>query len=185
MAFVNVLCLQRINIKTLKTAGLKWDLIKLELRGFSIAYAKRKASKQRSREKDLQNQLNALLANSKNSRNNPHYRHELRKLQAELNTFMEHKIKGTILRSEVRWHEKGEKNSRYFPNLENRAACKKKVTKLLLEDSTETNDPDLILKKQEEFFSNLFKSQGPSVEKSNGGIFFNSTNDHFVRGNVQ
>ena len=76
----------------------KWDLIKMELRSFSIAYAKRKASKQRSHEKDLQNQLNALLANSQNSRNNPHYLHELHKLQAELNKIMEHKIKGTILR---------------------------------------------------------------------------------------
>ena len=46
----------------------------------------------------------------------------------------------------------------------------------MLEDSTETNDPDVILKKQEEFFSNLYKSQGPSVENSNCGIFFNSTN---------
>ena len=87
---------------------------------------------------------------------------------------MEHKFKGTILRSKVRWHEKGEKNSRYFLNLENRAACKKKVTKLLQEDRTETNDPDLLLK--QEFFSNLYKSQGSSVEKSNCSIFFNSTN---------
>ena len=71
---------------------------------------------------------------------------------------------------------KKEKKTRYFLNLENRAACKKKVTKLLLEDSTETNDPDVILKKQEEFFSHLYKSQGPSVENSNCGIFFHSTN---------
>ena len=56
---------------------------------------------------------------------------------------------------------KRRKNSRYFLNLENRAACKKKVTKLLLEDSTETNDPDLILKKQEEFFSNLLSRKAP------------------------
>ena len=120
--------------------------------------------------------MNALLSNSQNSRNNPHYLHELHKLQAELNKIREHKIKGTILRSKVRWHEKGEKNSRYFLNLENRAACKKKVTKLLLEDSTETNDPDVILKKQEEFLSNLYKSQGPSVANSNCCNFFNSKN---------
>ena len=61
--------------KDIEDCRLKWHLIKMELRGFSIAYAKRKASKQRSREKDLQNQLNALLANSPNSRNNPHYLH--------------------------------------------------------------------------------------------------------------
>ena len=58
--------------KDIEDRGLTWDLIKMELRGFSIAYAKQKASKQRSREKDLQNQLNALVANSQNSRNNHH-----------------------------------------------------------------------------------------------------------------
>ena len=98
----------------IEDCGLKWDLIKMELRGFSIAYAKKKASKQRSREKDLQNQLNALLANSQNSRNNPHYLYELHKLQAELKKIMEHKIKGTILRSKVRWHEKEKKTQDTF-----------------------------------------------------------------------
>ena len=71
----------------------------MELRGFSIAYAKRKASKRRSREKDLQNQLNALLATSQNSQNNPRFLHGLHKLKAELNKTMEQKIKGTTLRS--------------------------------------------------------------------------------------
>ena len=61
--------------KDIEDCRLKCILIKMELRRFFIAYAKRKASKQRSREKDLQNQLNALLANSPNSRNNPHYLH--------------------------------------------------------------------------------------------------------------
>jgi len=101
--------------------------------------------------------LNAFLANSQNSRNNPHFLYELHKFKkAKLNKILEQKIKGTILRSKVRWHEKGGKNSGYFLNLENRAACKKKETKLLLEDSTETNDPGLVLKKQEQFFSNLY-----------------------------
>ena len=91
-----------------------------------IAFAKNKASKQRSREKDLQKQINEMLANAQNSRNNHCFLLELHKLKAELNRIMEHNIKGTILRSKVRWYEKGEKNSRYFLNLENRASCKKK-----------------------------------------------------------
>ena len=86
-----------------------------------------------------------MQPNAQNLRNNPRFLLELHKLKAELNRTMEHKIKGTLLRSKVRWYEKGKKNSRYFLNLENRAACKKKVTKLLLEDGNETNDPDLIL----------------------------------------
>ena len=51
--------------------------------------------------------------------------------------------------------------------------ARKKVSKLLLEGGNETNEPDLILKKQEEFLSNLYKSQSPCVENSGCDIFFN------------
>ena len=136
--------LAKVKYKDVEDHRLSWDLIKMELRGYTmiIAFAKNKASKQRSREKDLQKQINEMLANAQNSRNNHCFLLELHKLKAELNRIMEHNIKGTILRSKVRWYEKGEKNSRYFLNLENRAPCKKKVSKLLLEGGNETNEPD-------------------------------------------
>ena len=40
--------------------GLKWDLIKMEMRGFTIKYSKNKAKKRKSTEISLQNQINEL-----------------------------------------------------------------------------------------------------------------------------
>ena len=52
--------------------------------------------------------------------------------------------------------------------------ARKKFPSSLLEGGNETNEPDLILKKQEEFLSNLYKSKSPCVENSDCDIFFNS-----------
>ena len=44
----------------------------------------------------------------------------------------EEKVEGIIVRSLARWHEHGEKNSKYFLNLEKRNHIKKHVRKLKL-----------------------------------------------------
>ena len=41
--------------------GLKWDLIKMEIRGFTIKYSKIKAKNKRNEEAALQNKVNELM----------------------------------------------------------------------------------------------------------------------------
>ena len=38
----------------------------------------------------------------------------------DLDLFYEEKTKGIIIRARVRWHEHGERSTKYFPNLEKR-----------------------------------------------------------------
>ena len=45
---------------------------------------------------------------------------EVEKLKSELEALYEQKVEGIIVRSRARWHEHGEKNSKYFLNLEKR-----------------------------------------------------------------
>jgi len=40
--------------------SLKWDLIKMEIRGFTIKYSKNKAKKRKSAETYFQNKINEL-----------------------------------------------------------------------------------------------------------------------------
>jgi len=44
--------------------------------------------------------------------------------------FTQHKTKGAIVRSRARWYEHGERNSKYFMNLEKRAYERKHIIKL-------------------------------------------------------
>ena len=108
----------------LNDKALRWDLVKKEVRGFTIAYAKRKAKKVRNEEKKLQEQLNELLAQSAQYKNNPLLRTKIQSTQMRLKRITDQKVKGAILRSKVRWVENGEKSTRYFLNLEKRVRRK-------------------------------------------------------------
>ena len=104
----------------LTDSGLKWDLIKMEIRGFMVKYSKRKAKIVKSKEMTLLERVNELQAKAEKK---PHNRNIILELQAEklrLKRIMSYKTKGAILRSKVRWHEQGERNTKYFYGLEKR-----------------------------------------------------------------
>ena len=66
---------------------------------------------------------------------------------------MQYKTKGAILRSKVRWYEDGERNTRYFYNLEKRNENEKRtIAKLKRSNGTVTNDQFEILREQMEFY---------------------------------
>ena len=100
--------------------GLKWDLIKMEIRGFTIKYSKLKAKKRKNEERLLQNKVNELLQKSETNPNNKQLLNELYATKLRLQIIMRQKTKGAIIRSKARWQEKGERNTRYFLYLEKR-----------------------------------------------------------------
>ena len=105
--------------------GLKWDLIKMEIRGFTIKYSKIKAKNKRNEEATLQNKVNEPMQKCEKNRSNKRILNELYATKWRLQTIRRQKTKGAILRSKARCHEFGERNSRYFFNLEKRNHFKK------------------------------------------------------------
>ena len=83
--------------------------------------------------------------------------------QEKLETFYEEKTKGIIIRARVRWHEYGEKSMKYFLNLEKRNHVKKHMRKLVISGVIKT-DPFCILKEQERFYQDLYKSKNYDPE---------------------
>ena len=51
-------------------------------------------------------------------------------IQMRLKRITEQKVKGAIIRSKARWVEYGEKNTRYFLNVEKRRGEKKTINKI-------------------------------------------------------
>ena len=107
-------------------------------------------------EKTLQKELNkakeALEKNASDS-NNTRY-HAIRE---QLEAHYEKKTEGIIIRARARWHEHGEKSTKYFLNLEKRNHVKKHIRKLYINDAINT-DLISILKEQERFYHNLYKT---------------------------
>ena len=153
--------------------GLRWDLIKMEIRGFTVKYSKNKARKIRSTEASLQNQINALYKRANDQPNNKQIICEIQNIRFRLQKIMQHKTKGAILRSRVRWHESGERNTRYFYNLERRNYEKKTVTKLKRPNNgAVTNDQFEILQEQKDYYSTLYTSSTQAEKLNEAANFF-------------
>ena len=99
---------------------------------------------------------------------------QLYRLRAELNKIAEYKTKGAIIRSRTRWHEFGEKNTKYFLNLEKRQHCKTHISKLKTNNETEITDPKEILEQGKVFYKNLYTAT--PCNNSQYNLFFDYAN---------
>ena len=149
---------------------LRWDFIKSEIRGYTIQYSTRKVRERKefklSLEKELyhiENELRESMSALKIER----YQH----LKEELEKIEELETKGAILRSKVRWSEAGEKNTRYFLNLEKRNAVEKHICQLQLDSGEIITDHKRILEEQKHFYGKLYTN--PVSETSVTDTLFN------------
>jgi len=106
---------------------LLWEMIKLQIRDTSVKYSKAKIKKMKTKIADIENDMAALERQLGSCVNNDKeaLAVQLRVKKRELENIIEYRTKGAIIRSKARWFNEGEKNNKYFLNLENRR-CKKR-----------------------------------------------------------
>ena len=79
--------------------------------------------------------------------------------------YYEEKVEVIIVRSRARWHEHGERNSKYFLNLEKRTHIRKHIRKLYRSGVIIT-DPFEILETEKQFYENLYKSRRTCLQQN-------------------
>ena len=163
--------LYKVKYENVEDKGLKWDLIKMEIRGFTVKYAKTKAIRCKNEEMTLQNKINELQLSLERNPNNNHAQNELLPAKLRLQKIMHFKTKGAILRSKVRWYEEGERNTRYFYSLENRAQTKKAIDKLKINDNTYIFDQLAILDEQKKLYETIYQLKESDKDIPQGGNF--------------
>ena len=141
---------------------LFWEMVKMEIRIFSIRFAKKKA-----REKEIKNWNFLENRENLNSRidaasEESHLVCETRMLKIKLDQIAMQKTKSSIVRSRARWYESGEKCNKYFLNLSNRSHNKKHKTKLKCAEGSSTEEPQIILNEMRNFYQQLYTSQSYS-----------------------
>jgi exonuclease III len=142
---------------------LLFETIKMEVRGKTIAYSTAKKKDQDSQESKLEDKIDEL---HKSYIETPTIDNltKLNEAHNELKVLREKKIEGIIIRSKAKWHLEGERNSRYFCNLEKRHYQEKIIPKLIdNEDNQLTNMKD-ILNEQKRFYQNLYTSIDPQID---------------------
>ena len=153
-----------------KDKRLFWEMIKMEIRDFCIRFTKRLSKNKRSQEMNLLRKLNELNIRHGQNPNDMNLTDEVGSVKLQLKKISEHKTKGAIIRSRVRWYEHGERNNKYFTNLEKRAHDKKHIAKLKTGEDEYLEEPNQILSEMENFYETLYTSQLPQDSQ----IFDNS-----------
>ena len=145
--------------------SLKWDLIKMEIRTATIAYSKTQARLKRQYEKELVEEINVLEeAISISPTQETLERYSL--LQSQLESLYDHRSKGIILRSKINNVEYGEKNSKYFLNVEKKNFVTKHIKKLITNSDVTITSQSAILKYEENFYQKLFSTKFDPTDKN-------------------
>lgn len=131
---------------------LYWEMIKMEIRDFCIRFSKRLAKSKKSREINLLCKLKHLNMRLDQNPQEANLAAEIERVKLDLQKIAEHKTKGAIIRSRTRWYEHGERNTKYFMNLEKRSHEKKHIGKLKTDQNEYVEEPNRILFEMETFY---------------------------------
>lgn len=135
---------------------LKWELLKLEIKETTMQYSKKVAITKRTQLVELQHELNTCdLSLAKDPENKTAIRRR-EQLRLNLELLEKEKLQSAQIRSKVKWIEDGEKNTKYFLNLERSRANAKLMPRLELENGAIITDQFEILEAQKEYFKTLY-----------------------------
>ena len=167
--FNNDLLTDKIYIEKIKTTIQKikeenqmenkntlWEFTKCEIRGITMKYAKKKAKKERHLERELSQKVNLMKNNINGDEDKLR---EYQQCKAEWEYYHTKKARGIILRSKAKWVEEGEKNTKYFLNLEKRNQNSTYIKTLINKKGEEINNIDSIIKEEEIFYKELYRTR--------------------------
>ena len=140
----------------LQDKRLYWDMLKMEIRSFTICFCKQFAKNKKNEEAVLQQQFSSLhklmSANPGQETVAKFYEVKLKLKQISM-----HKTEGAMIRSKARWCEHGERSTRYFFNLDKRNRSNNYITKLKAENRALVT-PTEILNEEYKYYQNLYTS---------------------------
>ena len=139
---------------------MRWELIKMTIRGHTIQYATRKKlSKQRTLSV-LERKLSQLYKQQADTDLTlfGDIENQINLVQKDINEIRENLTSRAIKNCKEKWHDEGEKCTKYFLGLEQSRNTKRTIHKLKDKKGKEIYDEKKILEELENFYSSLYKS---------------------------
>ena len=142
----------------------KWEMIKHDIREYATYFAKLQSRLRKKEQTELeaklrtqQKRLNMInLASNNAVRLIQAINNKIDSLTQKLQKISLYRAQGAILWSKVRWHQQGEKNTKYFFNLEKQGGKAKTMSKTYNNIGQKTTKPHEVLKIQAEFYKRLY-----------------------------
>ena len=161
--------------KDINDKRVLWDLIKYRIRQVSIKNSKQRARERRARPETAEHKVKEcdLLCNSDPSAKNMY---DLVAAKYEYELFLDYIVRGNIVRSRIDWYEKGEKNSKYFLNIENARSGQATVRRLFDSKGKITVNPQSIMKELKDYYQNLYSKQNSDLNEKLCSTFLDNNN---------
>jgi len=156
-------------------AILLWDVMKMQIRAVSIKYEKQVKAKQKRTEKTLETEILMLESKLENNLSEIEKREIRTKLEIKkqsLEQWINYKTQGSIIRSRTRWYNEGEKNTKYFFELEKRHFNSNTIRNLKIDDNITLNTDEEILNGAKRFYQALYASNNSSFQNVSGEDLF-------------
>ena len=138
---------------------MKWDLIKVKVRDFSMHYCKSARNNRNNSIEDLQYKLENIddnLNRTEHLKTKEHLITVRNELKIALNKELQKRARASQIRSRVEFTEKGEKNNSYFLGLEKHRQTENIIMTLEKADGTFTQTKDEIMSEIESFYARLY-----------------------------
>ena len=158
----------REKYKYIQDKRMYWELLKMEIRCFTISFAKGKAKETRKREliiKDEMDRLDHIICSNSDITSLDEELKQYDNLKKELQQMYENKGEAAKFRSKCMWVEKGERPTKYFFNLEKRNYSRKVISELEDEEGEITKEEEQILLKIENYYRDLYTSKMDVTEE--------------------
>ena len=139
------------------TWDIKWELLKLRIKEDTINYCKKRAVSKRTQFYRMQGELDALEKQLASSPSDNILLNARNSLLIQLEILEQERTQSAQVRSKERWIEEGDKNTKYFLNLEKARANSKVISSLELDDNTILTNQLDILQAQRQYFEDLYK----------------------------
>jgi exonuclease III len=134
--------------------GFLWDYIKMRIRSETMIYSGTIQKLKRIEHKRILDDIERLDLDYTNNPNE-NTAQQLDTAKNELETLHKEKLASSMFRSKCEWVEEGERNSKYFLNLEKYNFVNKQITSLEVNRKTVDKGPD-ILKEIKNYYEKLY-----------------------------
>ena len=139
-----------------------WEFLKFKVRQKFIQISKQKKRHRQEKLARLESDINDLT-NAHNPSNNVQLSNDLKCKKREYEELQEEVVRGIIVRTKAKWIAEGERNTKYFFNLEKRNYQQKCISRLQGENGIIINDAKCILEEERSFYSRLYTSNNTGV----------------------
>ena len=140
-------------------------MLKLEIRGMTIPYSVYKRKQRDKTEKQLEKEIKTLQ-DKLNSQPSQELKEELFSKQIKFEQIRKEKMREIITCTKARWVVYGEKNSRYFCNLEKQHYTEKIIPKLVTQDKKEIYKQEEIIIEAQKFYTKLNSERNGNYDKT-------------------